>query len=98
MENGFRIVLNVAYFEPKDLKVIFCTGSIYNKVEKPNQVSLSDQVLTVTGERKESLANTLETLQRSFDRQYALPEDIKLNTIRASIITEKGTLEITVCD
>jgi hypothetical protein len=65
---------------------------------------MSGQVLTISGERIERLrllsgerllSDKPETLQRTFSRQYALPVDIKANTIRASLKT--GVLEVTVC-
>lgn len=57
-------------------------------------MALTGRTLTVSGEHVEQLGGKQETLQRTFSRQFSLPEDIKLNTLMASF--NKGTLEITV--
>ncbi|KAH7718067.1 Hsp20/alpha crystallin family protein [Aphelenchoides avenae] len=77
-ENGFTIQLDVKHFEPKDIKA---------------GVSLSGNTLTVTGERTEEDPSSEQTLKRSFSRKYAIPDDIKLESVK-SYMTDNGQLVI----
>jgi HSP20 family molecular chaperone IbpA len=60
---------------------------------KDIKVTLSGNTLIVTGERVEEDANADQTLKRSFSRKYAIPDDIKLESVK-SYITDNGYLVI----
>uniref|UniRef100_A0A914D742 SHSP domain-containing protein n=1 Tax=Acrobeloides nanus TaxID=290746 RepID=A0A914D742_9BILA len=60
---------------------------------KDIKVSLVGNTLTVTGDRIEDDPTSEQTLKRSFSRKYAIPDDIRLETVK-SFMTDNGFLII----
>uniref|UniRef100_A0A7E5A1G5 SHSP domain-containing protein n=1 Tax=Panagrellus redivivus TaxID=6233 RepID=A0A7E5A1G5_PANRE len=59
------------------------------------KVSLIGNNLSITGEHIDDDANAAQSLKRSFSRRYAIPEDIRLDTIK-SHMTDAGVLVVSV--
>uniref|UniRef100_A0AC34F3V1 SHSP domain-containing protein n=1 Tax=Panagrolaimus sp. ES5 TaxID=591445 RepID=A0AC34F3V1_9BILA len=57
------------------------------------KVSLTGNSLSVTGERVEDDPSSAQSLKRSFSRRYAIPDDIRLESIK-SHMTDSGMLII----
>ncbi|CAI2347510.1 unnamed protein product [Caenorhabditis sp. 36 PRJEB53466] len=56
------------------------------------KIVLTDDMLSISGERFEYTGDG-QTLRRSFERKYSIPEDVHLDTIR-SHLTNAGVLVI----
>jgi HSP20 family molecular chaperone IbpA len=59
------------------------------------KVSLTGNSLSVTGERIEDDPSSAQSLKRSFSRRYAIPDDIRLESIK-SHMTDTGMLIVRV--
>jgi len=77
-ESGFTILLDVGHFQPRNIKV---------------SLSSEERVLSVEGERIDDDSTSGQTVKRCFSRKYAIPDDIKLKSIRA-LVAGDGVLKI----